>query len=141
MKVRYIGESNPLYFESGKEYEVLSIEYGWLRIVDETGEDYLYCMDGNEFPDGQSLGGFELCNGQMKDLVPALSKEQLAFVSKETGMTAQTASDKQLDEIYAALVKVVVDGTEDEEDDLSERTKMALSIIGVPTEYDDDAAS
>lgn len=42
MKVKYIGESDPLRFLNGKIYEVLSIEHGWYRIIDETGEDYLY---------------------------------------------------------------------------------------------------
>ena len=140
MKVRYTGESNPIYFESGKVYEVLSVECGWLRIADETGDDYLYPMDGVEWPDGQSLDGFELCKGQMNPVLPSLSDEQFDFIVAETGKNARTANDEELDEIYAALVKVIVDGTEEEEDDLSERTKMALSIIGVPTEYDDDAA-
>jgi hypothetical protein len=42
MKVKFLGESNPLALLSGKVYEVLSVEKGWYRIVDETGEDYLY---------------------------------------------------------------------------------------------------
>lgn len=42
MKVKYIGESDPLYFINGKEYEVLGKEKELYRIVDETGEDYLY---------------------------------------------------------------------------------------------------
>lgn len=48
MKVRYLGDSDPLSLLSGKEYEVLSIEYGYYRIVDETGEDYLYDSDSFE---------------------------------------------------------------------------------------------
>lgn len=42
MKVKYIGESNPLTFINGKIYEVLSIECGMYRVIDETDEDYLY---------------------------------------------------------------------------------------------------
>lgn len=47
MKVKYIGESNPLELINGKEYEVISVEKGpgnedWYRVKDETGEDYLY---------------------------------------------------------------------------------------------------
>lgn len=48
MKVKYLGESDPLYFLKGKEYEVIAIEEGWYRIVDETGEDYLYGPDNFE---------------------------------------------------------------------------------------------
>ncbi len=43
MKVRYIGETDPLGFKYGEIYEVLSIEKGWYRIVDPfLKEDYLY---------------------------------------------------------------------------------------------------
>lgn len=42
MKVIYHGESSPLELIDGKEYEVISIEGDWYRIVDETDEDYLF---------------------------------------------------------------------------------------------------
>lgn len=45
MKVKYRGESDPLYLLNGKVYEVAGIEEGWYRIVDETEEDYLYSPD------------------------------------------------------------------------------------------------
>lgn len=48
MRVKYIGESDPLGLTSGKVYDVLSIEYGYYRIVDETGEDFLYDSDSFE---------------------------------------------------------------------------------------------
>jgi len=41
-KVRYIGETISLELTHNKIYNVLSIERGWYRIVDDTGEDYLY---------------------------------------------------------------------------------------------------
>ena len=41
-KVRYIGDTVSLELTHGKIYCVLSIERGWYRIVDDTGEDYLY---------------------------------------------------------------------------------------------------
>lgn len=40
--VRYIGETSPLELTHGKDYDVLAVEHGWYRIVDDTGEDYLY---------------------------------------------------------------------------------------------------
>ena len=45
MKVVYLGptESHPL--EHGRVYEVLSEEDGWYRIIDKSGEDYLYPKD------------------------------------------------------------------------------------------------
>jgi len=42
MKVRYLGESDPLGLTHGKIYETLAVEGDWYRINDETGEDYLY---------------------------------------------------------------------------------------------------
>lgn len=42
IQVRFIGESNPLVLTNGKIYDVLSIEKEWYRIVDETGDDYLF---------------------------------------------------------------------------------------------------
>lgn len=51
MKIKYIGEkmisipnSYQIFFDviPNKIYEVLSVERGFYRIVDESGEDYLY---------------------------------------------------------------------------------------------------
>lgn len=48
MKVKYLGESDPLGLINGKVYDVLSVEYGYYRIVDETDEDFLYDSDSFE---------------------------------------------------------------------------------------------
>ena len=45
MKVRYIRETKSGYFTQDQIYEVLSIERGWYRIIDDSGEDYLYPPD------------------------------------------------------------------------------------------------
>lgn len=42
MKVKFIGISDPVSMINGKIYDVISIENGWYRIIDEEGEDYLY---------------------------------------------------------------------------------------------------
>lgn len=42
MKVKYTGETEFLMLTHGKIYEVLSIEKDWYRVIDDTGEDYLY---------------------------------------------------------------------------------------------------
>lgn len=44
MKVKYIDESDPLELINGKVYDVIEVdqESGWYRIIDETGEDYLF---------------------------------------------------------------------------------------------------
>lgn len=42
MKVKYLGETSFLELTNGKVYTVLSVEKDWYRIVDDSGEDYLY---------------------------------------------------------------------------------------------------
>lgn len=47
-KVRYTGETISLMLTNGKIYDVVSVERSWYRIVDDTGEDYLYPADNFE---------------------------------------------------------------------------------------------
>lgn len=42
MKVVYLGPTESYTLDNGGVYEVLSEEYGWYRIIDKSGEDYLY---------------------------------------------------------------------------------------------------
>ena len=42
MKIRFIGETSPLVLTNGKVYSVLSVEKDWYRLIDDSGEDYLY---------------------------------------------------------------------------------------------------
>ena len=48
MTVKWNGKADFLRLINGKTYNVLSIEKGWYRIVDESGEDYLYPPDNFE---------------------------------------------------------------------------------------------
>ena len=41
-QVRYLVETEPLMLTKGKIYDVLAIENGWYRIIDDSEEDYLY---------------------------------------------------------------------------------------------------
>lgn len=41
MKVKYIGETD-VSLTNGKEYEVIGVENGCYRIIDDTEEDYLF---------------------------------------------------------------------------------------------------
>ena len=46
MKVKYIGKiSDPLELISGKVYKCLGREFDRYRVIDETGEDYLYPVE------------------------------------------------------------------------------------------------
>lgn len=42
MKVRFIGETEFLVLTNQKIYNVLSVERKWYRIIDDSGDDYLY---------------------------------------------------------------------------------------------------
>ena len=42
MKAIYIKDTVSLCLTKGRIYNVLSVEKGWYRIVDDSGEDYLY---------------------------------------------------------------------------------------------------
>lgn len=44
MKVKYIGKTD-VSLTNGKEYEVIEVENGWFRIVDDTDDDYLFPPD------------------------------------------------------------------------------------------------
>ena len=39
MKIKYIGQTSPLELTHGKVYEVIAIEKGWYRIVDDSGSE------------------------------------------------------------------------------------------------------
>ena len=58
MKVRYIGESFGVdSLTNGKVYECLGEELGFLRVIDDSGEDYLYSAYKPAPLDGSSPGG------------------------------------------------------------------------------------
>ncbi len=42
MKVKYIKETISLCLTKNKIYDVVSTENGWYRIIDDTGEDYIF---------------------------------------------------------------------------------------------------
>lgn len=44
MKVKYKGKTD-VSLTNEKIYEVLAVEEGWFRIVDDTDDDYLYSPD------------------------------------------------------------------------------------------------
>ena len=42
VRVKYIGEDNPLSLRYGKIYEARVLQKGWFGMVDETNEEYAY---------------------------------------------------------------------------------------------------
>ncbi|MBR2934817.1 MAG: hypothetical protein IKB79_04485 [Oscillospiraceae bacterium] len=48
MMVKYIGITNPVQLVNGKLYKCLGKEYEFYRVIDESGEDYLYLAEDFE---------------------------------------------------------------------------------------------
>ncbi|MEI6579288.1 MAG: hypothetical protein WCN92_07460 [Eubacteriales bacterium] len=42
MTVKFLKETIPMQLTKNKLYDVISVERKWYRIVDDSGEDYLY---------------------------------------------------------------------------------------------------
>ena len=58
MKARYVGESFGVdSLTNGKIYEILGDEHGMYRVIDDSGEDYLYSKDNPAPLDGSIKGG------------------------------------------------------------------------------------
>lgn len=45
MKVKWLCKTDFLVLTNNKIYDVISIERGWYRIIDDSGDDYLYPPD------------------------------------------------------------------------------------------------
>ena len=57
MKIRYIGESfGAVSLTNGKVYEA-TVDDGMYRVIDDSGEDYLYSMQNPAPLDSSSKGG------------------------------------------------------------------------------------
>ena len=58
MRLRYVGESFGIdSLTNGRIYEATEENYGMYRVIDDSGEDYLYSKDNPAPLDGSSPGG------------------------------------------------------------------------------------
>lgn len=58
MKLRYVGRSFGVdSLTNGKVYEIVEVDHGMYRVIDDSGEDYLYSMTNPAPADGSSPGG------------------------------------------------------------------------------------
>lgn len=59
MKAKYIGETfyRGLGLTNGKTYKILNEQGSFYRVIDDTGEDYLYSKTNPAPLDGSSKGG------------------------------------------------------------------------------------
>ncbi|HFI0255404.1 TPA: hypothetical protein ACGOVD_000027 [Streptococcus suis] len=48
MKARYIGETTNYTLDNGKIYDIISVEQDSFRVIDKSGEDYLYLAENFE---------------------------------------------------------------------------------------------
>ncbi|MBP2057177.1 hypothetical protein J2Z60_000339 [Lactobacillus colini] len=64
MRLKYIGESFGVdSLTNGKIYEIIGEEEGMYRVIDDSGEDYLYSKTNPASLDGSSKGGrWEIVN-------------------------------------------------------------------------------
>lgn len=62
MKVKYVGKSFGVEgLTDGKEYEVIAVEENMLRVIDDSGEDYLYSATRpSSLDDGSECGKWEI---------------------------------------------------------------------------------
>ena len=82
MKLKYVGESfGAVSLTNGTVYECLGEDSGMFRIVDDSGEDYLYSVVNPRPLDGSSKGGkWEIVeddkNGTLAKLLEIANKHQ-----------------------------------------------------------------
>lgn len=78
MKLKYIGDSFGVdSLTNGKIYDCLEFENGMLRVVDDSGEDYLYSVINPRPLDGSSKGGkWEIIEDDEKGTLTALFSSQ-----------------------------------------------------------------
>ena len=58
MRIKYIGESFGIDgLTNGKTYEAINENEGMYRVIDDSGEDYLYSKENPAPLDGSSPGG------------------------------------------------------------------------------------
>jgi hypothetical protein len=63
MTVKFLGENDPRYFLEGKIYTVIAKVGNLYRIIDETGEDYLYSLEYFEIVE---VSEDDLCKNDLK---------------------------------------------------------------------------
>lgn len=138
MKVKYLGESDPLSFINGKVYEVLSIEYGYYRIVDETDEDFLYDVDFFEVVEEsyevEIIDDEDDKTSDAEIALMLLSNESLKFVQQETGFSKEVIAkmtDDEFADLYDIIADIEINADLEEYSTPSERLNKASNFITI----------
>ena len=92
--VKYVGPYDPLSFTNGKDYAIVRDDNGWLKVVDDTDEDYIY-----DLSEPNTRGGkfyyLDEPQGILKDLMSAYK--------------APDREDRRALEVNEMTVKEVID--------------------------------
>ena len=141
MKAKWLGETEFLYLTHGKVYEVLSIEYGLYRVVDDSGEDYLYGADSFEViegseedlrKEGKILEGAD-DESQLRLMFLLLTEAELSFLAEECSADKnwlKSAKEEDLLDLYDKVGFIEADETAEAGDSpLSMRGEVASSIV------------
>ncbi len=137
MKVKYLGESDTLSLLNGKVYNVLSIEYGYYRIVNKTGEDFLYDTDAFEIIESGEVEIIDDKGEKMSDAEIALGllgDELLKFVEYETGFNIEAIKkmgDDEFSNLYDTIADIEINATLEELDYPPERLEKASEFITI----------
>lgn len=137
MKVKYLGESDALCLLNGKVYNVLSIEYGYYRIVDETGEDFLYDTDAFLIVESGAVKTIDDEGERTSDAgiaLALLSDELLQFVEKETGFNKAAIAkmdDDAFSDLYDTIADIEINAELEEYSNPSERFDNASNFITI----------
>lgn len=123
MRVKYLGDSDPLALINGKVYEALAVEEGYYRVIDETGDDYLYDTDLFTIVESNALTALGL-----------LSDELIEFIERETGFdktAIQKMNDDEFSDLYDTIADIEIYATLEELDDPPERLEKASDFITI----------
>ena len=104
MKVKYKNESG-ISLTNGKVYEVISVENGMYRIVDDTGEDYLF------YP-----SEFEVVSNTYR----SINNSDDAL--KEDAMMTKSALEYIIERVICSALESAADSSEDDEFSIGKRT-------------------
>lgn len=141
IRVKYIGENDPLELLSGKVYDVIEVDEtsGWYRIVDETREDYLF--DPEAFEIVEESQRKMLMSDSLKDL----SKKQISFICSECRLTKEELfalnEDDLYDKVYDVMCDIEIAEIPLDDTPETEHCKMAsdlVTILGNTIEVEED---
>ena len=93
IKVKYIGKTSVSLTE-GKEYDVIAVENGWYRVMDDTDDDYLFAPDNFEIMEGKTKETEEQQMNAEDRGERTMNEEKLIFKAYLRGLARQLQAMK-----------------------------------------------